>query len=651
MSSRPIYYLITACSLLAVLFVGHGPAQAGEDCDAEYSSTFALIEKVVFENRGCNSQACHSGPAPAGGLDLSPGIAWENLIDQPSQTPPGYRRVVPGQKDESLLWQNLAAATLPDMWDAPLRPMPLGGIAPLSLDELEAVRLWIEGGAPRDGTVPGTAELLDACLPPAEPIQIEPLPPPAAGEGVQIHMPRWILPAQSENEVCYASYFDVSDQVPMEFRGPNGDTFRYKRNQVRQDPLSHHLIVNLYEGDASPDDLVWGPFECRGGDKDGEACEPTDLGFCGAGSGCTNDPSPALACIGARNQPDDAGIGINSAGLTGTQETASETVYAQGVYGEAPLRGMIIWNSHAFNLSDQPGKVEAWLNFDFAAPEEQQYPLQGIFNTSAIFNTNLAPFETQEICNHHVFTAPRTRLFELNSHTHRRGKRWRTFLGEFSCNGTPGGKACSPFGPDLASPDICAGAPCVSRMPPAGGDCNGDLQVKVDELVMAVAIALGTEPLFRCRRADQNHDQTISVYEIVGGVNAANSEGYRDPEESLLYTSTEYSDPLTLQFDPPMIFPGENSVRAERTLTYCSLYDNGFTNPDEVKRRSTSPRNCNPTHCAEGVIGRPCGGSSDHVACDSSPGSGDGLCDACRVTGGVTTEDEMFLLLGNFFVQ
>ena len=27
-----------------------------------------------------------------------------------------------------------------------------------------------------------------------------------------------------------------------------------------------------------------------------------------------------------------------------------------------------------------------------------------------------------------------------------------------------------------------------------------------------------------------------------------------------------------------------------RTLTYCALYDNGVTDPAEVKRRSTSPR-------------------------------------------------------------
>jgi hypothetical protein len=36
---------------------------------------------------------------------------------------------------------------------------------------------------------------------------------------------------------------------------------------------------------------------------------------------------------------------------------------------------------------------------------------------------------------------------------------------------------------------------------------------------------------------------------------------------------------------------------------------------------------------------------------DPAPGAGDRLCDAGVLTGGVTTEDEMFLLLGAFFVD
>ena len=39
----------------------------------------------------------------------------------------------------------------------------------------------------------------------------------------------------------------------------------------------------------------------------------------------------------------------------------------------------------------------------------------------------------------------------------------------------------------------------------------------------------------------------------------------------------------------------------------------------------------------------------DHRECDSSPGALDGLCDACPLGGGVTTEDEMFILIGAYY--
>ena len=105
------------------------PADArGEECEAEFDSTFALIEKVIFENRGCTAAACH-GQSAQGGLVLLPGVAYDELIDQPVESipadqVPGLRRVVPARKDRSLLWLNVAAATLPDLWTAPKQPMP-----------------------------------------------------------------------------------------------------------------------------------------------------------------------------------------------------------------------------------------------------------------------------------------------------------------------------------------------------------------------------------------------------------------------------------------------------------------------------------------------------------------------------------------------
>ncbi len=58
----------------------------------------------------------------------------------------------------------------------------------------------------------------------------------------------------------------------------------------------------------------------------------------------------------------------------------------------------------------------------------------------------------------------------------------------------------------------------------------------------------------------------------------------------------------------------------------------------------------NQVACAAGNIGAPCAGEDDDAACDSSPGAGDGWCDACSITAGVTTENEMFVLTPTYLL-
>jgi len=653
--------LIAALSLAFPLRVA-----AGETCEnGRFDSTFALIQAAVFERHGCTNLLCHGGAQPGGGLDLRPEVAYDNLIDVPAQTPPtpGWSRVLVGQAEASLLWINLAAKVRPDRWQAPLRAMPLDPLLAISDDELEALRLWIEKGAPRAGTVEGTAQLLDACLPPPEPIEIKPLPPPAPGTGVQIRMPRWELGARSEREMCFASYYDVTAQVPEQFRGPNG-TFRYKFHQTRQDPLSHHMVPILYEGVTAPDSPKWGAFTCRGGARDGAACDRFSAGDCGADAECASPLQESVACIGYG--PGDGGIGLTTAGISITQQTAEEFRYAPGVYSELPLKGMLLWSSHAFNLTDSPGKLEAWLNFEFAAPEEQRTPAQPIFEAQTVFKANAPAFGTDEPCTVTIF--PRhTRIFELSSHMHKRGKRWRTFRGAFRCDGGPAaGQACSPVGYDFASPNVCGGAPCTALARRRAGDCNLDQQVTVDELVAGVAIALEQQPPSACADADVNADLAVTVDEIVVAVTAALSGVpapiARDPAASLLYVSLVYNDPVVLRLDPPLAL--SSVLDSERALTFCALYDNGFTDSAEVKTRAGSPPPplslpfggpcATPTHCTEGRPRAACAGPDEEArnrSCDSSPGAGDGFCDACPLRGGVTTEDEMFILLGHYFVR
>jgi len=263
-----------------------------------FPTTYDLIQKAIFENHGCTNDVCH-GSGKMGGLDLRAGVSYENLLQVASSTVPGRTRLSPGDKDQSLLWLNLAAKTLPDEFTAPLRAMPLDPLPALSTDELEALRLWIEtGGAARDANIAAAANLLNACVPEPVPVEIEPLDPPPPGKGVQFHMPAYTLKAKSETEVCFASYYDLTGQIPSDFLSEDGKSFRYEGVDIRQDPISHHLIVDIFHGNTPANDPIWGVYKCRGGEQDGTVCDPLDLPFCGSGQ-CATDPDPtAIACIG-----------------------------------------------------------------------------------------------------------------------------------------------------------------------------------------------------------------------------------------------------------------------------------------------------------------------------------------------------------------
>ena len=585
------------------------------DCEV-FPTTYDLIQRAIFENHGCTADACH-GTARSGGLDLRAGTSYGALVDRPSGTVEGMKRIDPGNEQSSLLWLNLAALTLPDRYRAPLRGMPLG-LEPISADELDALRQWIvTGGAAREANLPAAANLLHACVPEPKPVKIDPLEPPAPGTGVQMHMPAWTLPPHSESEVCFSSYYDLSSVIPPQYLSPDGKSFRYKSVDIRQDPISHHLIVDLYRGSEAADDPIWGVYKCRGGGRDGAVCDPLDLPFCGDGQ-CATDPDPtAIACIGFG--PQTGLTTLTRGGFAFAQATTAKFRFPQDVYDELPVRGIVLWNSHAFNLTNKAGTLEGWVNLLFPPADEQQYRQTQIFNTSKIFWTDLAnvfnapalpAFDGMEICNLHEFsplesfgnsvlhTDETAHLFELSGHTHQHGSRFQVFRGRFRCTaGANAGKACSPF-----QPEMCPAAACVD-------------------------------------------------------------DGARDPQQALLYTNYVYNDPLVLRLDPPIEISGSAPL-ADRTLTYCAHYDNGVApNIEKVKRRSTSP----PAGTILGTlnIGGPCpvsqtrciGGphhdelcNGDDSACESSAGAGDGDCDACPLKGGFRTQDEMFILFGNYWV-
>ncbi len=530
---------------------GPSPEPPPAECAVRYDGTFAAIQDVIFERHGCTADACH-GEARSGDLDLRSDAAYRELVEVASSGV-ALPRVNPGDNDRSYLWRKVAAKTRPGSVEIGGSPMPSGATT-LTEEELVLLREWIKSGAPERGTVLGTSELIDGCLPDPEPITIEPLAPPPPGEGLQIVMPAYDLPAATEREVCIAQYYDVSDQVPPEYLNENGTSFRVSISELRQDPQSHHLV--LYQnGTAVPS--VFGDFTCRGGERAGQSCEATDLAFCGSGvcAGPTASAIETPLSPGSVTCVDYGPPGTFNFPIFIAQQSQERQELSGGVYAEIPVRGLWIWNSHAFNLTTAGHSMNARINYWFAT--EPMHQVVRLSSIDKIYTNNTPPYGTETLCTEYTFPQG-TRLFNLLSHTHKRGKRFWI-------------------------------------------------------------------------------------------------EG---PDGNLIYENFVYNDPVNQYYDPPLAF--DSPEPAARTIRYCAYYENGVRpdgspDPSTVKRRSTTTPNslqiCEPVACTAGRIGELCRGVDDGAACDSSPGAGDGECDACVLRGGNSTEDEMFLVLGAYYVQ
>ena len=566
---------LTACSASS-----SGGGTAPKDCN--YATTYDAIQATVFEAKGCTASTCH-GDAMLGALDLRADASFDDLVRQPSTIDSSIDRVFPGDQDLSLLFDKLAAATEGTDLGNLGQPMPIGE-EPLSADQLEAMRLWIRAGAPSDSIVGGTLELLgcEGTFDP-DPNKINPLPPPAADEGVQFYAGGWALDAESEDEVCFASYYDFTAQVPQEYQadcpeeyGEGRKCFAFRRNELAQDSQSHHSIITVYTPKSDPNGGAWGPWECLGGDKAGESCDPTAANDCGPRSQCTTPAISAVACVGYPYAPPDftLGPGGGSTGsqvaLSGAQESTSIDDPPVGVYSLLPLEGFVSWNSHGFNLTKKATSIEQWVNLTFAPESERNWLRQQIFEAGEIFAMSpVAPFTKREICM--TWTLPQySQLLSLSSHMHEHGELFRIWL-------------------------------------PPNEPCQG-------------------------------------------------TDNCLPPQSEADYQSRLYDDPVYTYYDPPNSYASTDA--AGRTFKACAVYDNGADDPLEVKRESTKPNTpaCDFFFgfCGCDAIERVCfGGDDQGASCngDDSLCGEDGSCDACPLLGGVTTDDEMFIPLGSYFVM
>jgi len=594
--------LMVLCFAVLAVAAACGSSDSGnvdaDECAA--ASTYALVQ-TVFEARGCTAGVCH-GEAMEGGLDLRPENAYGSLVHAPGQSAE-LVRVFPGEENSSLLYLKLAAKT--DDTDLSAlgitgSSMPVTGDA-LTEDELALVRAWIRGGAPETGVVAGAVGLLgcEASDDEVLPNKIPPLPAPDPSEGVQMYAGGWQLAAESEDEVCFVTYYDFTDRIPESqkipcpeaYGGSERECFTYKQVLVAQDPQSHHAVIESYvPPDGAPEQWdptneVWKNWVCLGGESDGVACDPLDIGSCGERSTCATRPETSLACTGYPNGPPAmatiAGFFGNSAArknIAFSQEPTFRESYVEGVYGVVPVKGFTIWNSHSFNLTSHDTSVEQYMNFQFRESEGRLYQRQHLIIFDSIFAMGVVPpFTSTEVCA--TFTAPRgAHMLNLTSHTHQRGRDFRIW-----------------YPPN---------EPCV-----AGPGCEPPMDRKPD------------------------------------------------------YQSFLYEDPLNQVFGEEDAFVLDSADEFGRTFRYCAIFDNGASNPAAVRRNSERPdaATCDFAEAAGGLISK-CGCTPDIRAClggdnqgmlcggdDTVCGEG-GICDACPLAGGITTEEEMFAVLGAYYL-
>ena len=594
---------------LATVVSGCGSSEPGLEAslsaECEIESSFDAIQHRIFDAKGCASAACHGNPErPSGGLDLREGYALQSLVRRPGSSA-DMDLVFPGDEDRSLLYVKLAAKTrgtsLPDGVSGNV--MPFGDELPaLTEEELVGLRAWIRSGASGDGVVKGT-ESFFSCLDTfeADPNKIDPLRPPDPSVGVQFYSGGWFLPAESEDEVCYATYYDFRDVVPQDARipcppnwGQGRECFTYGRDELAQDAQSHHSIINIFTRDSDPLGDEWGEWTCLNGPIAGAACDPTVKDSCLTGQ-CATPPDTSFACIGYPFAPPDFAPGLAPTdvspcegeegcedgpwwiALSGAQESTFIQDMTDGVYEVIPVNGYVSWNSHGFNLTRQPTTIEQWVNIDYVYESERSWEREVLFDASRLFGMGtIPPFEKREVCM--TFTLPQySRVMSLSSHMHERGELFRMWA--------------PPNEP-------CTGGSLVSGDP----DCFA-------------------------------------------------------PDEAPLYESRLYNDAVNMFFEPAAP-PLDQTDDASRTFKACAVFDNGADDPSTVKRNSKSfdIATCDEffAQCGCEPQERHCLGGPNHgIACDGDDAvCGEaGVCDACPLMGGSTTDDEMFLPFGVYYIE
>ncbi|MCY3721365.1 hypothetical protein F4X88_13470 [Candidatus Poribacteria bacterium] len=368
------------------------------------NSAYHDIQEYVFD-KSCANSACHAAPANAFNLNLSYGFSYENLVGAVPQNPAaaaaGMKLVDPGNPENSFLLTKLMGPTVPEQGAR----MPfLGGM--LHTGKIDAVRMWIEAGAPQTGKIAGIGDL-GVLRDPDE--KFEAPAPPAPGEGYQLRLPPFKIEPGTEREIYYAT--QISDENG---NSVDRDIF-INRVEIFYPAGSHHFIIYRITEDGMAKGLL------ENGIIPDIAVNPEDT----FRELDTDNPDPVFGVFGA-----------DRLFVVGTQTDDTLFQFPEGVGLRMPGDTIYDLNSHYINLLGDDTLIgETYVNIYTIPEEEVEYEAVEIFvNNRSI---NVPPGTTRvskmtwlvedELFKRGHDSETSLNVFLLTSHMHRHGELFEIF--------------------------------------------------------------------------------------------------------------------------------------------------------------------------------------------------------------------------------